>query len=140
MLPRANKLTSPAQFSRTIKGGQRAGARRVVVHYLDHAGEDVAQMGGPRFGLIVSKAVGNAVVRHRTSRRLRHICLSLLPEVPPTADVVIRALPRAGDSTSAELAQDITKALAHARRKQSRAFEKDNHVPSAAAQPRRNRG
>lgn len=130
MLPRANKLTSPAEFTRTIRGGQRSGTKRVVVHYRDHAGEEVAQVGGPRFGLIVSKAVGNAVIRHRTSRRLRHICLGLLPDVSCTADIVIRALPSAGGSTSDELMQDLKKALDHAQRKAARAAERVQHVPS----------
>lgn len=68
---------------------------------------------GPRFGLVVSKAVGNAVVRHRTSRRLRHICLNVIAEhaLTPTTDVVIRALPPAGFADSAQLAHDVHKAL-----------------------------
>lgn len=67
--------------------------------------------GGPRFGLIVSKAVGNAVNRHRTSRRLRHVCARLTDDLPVSANVVIRALPRAGDATSAQLERDIRRAL-----------------------------
>ena len=69
MLPAHLKLTSPTQFRRTIKGGQRAGSRTLVVHVNDTPAEVAAT--GPRFGLVVSKAVGNAVVRHRTARRLR---------------------------------------------------------------------
>lgn len=49
----------------------------------------------PRVGLIVSKAVGNAVVRHQLSRRLRHTCRELLPSMPSGVDIVIRALPGA---------------------------------------------
>lgn len=49
----------------------------------------------PRVGLIVSKAVGNAVVRHQLSRRLRHTCRELIPSMPSGVDIVIRALPGA---------------------------------------------
>ena len=116
MLPKQHKLSSPTDFSRTIKRGRRAGSRTVVVHLLDHstgpdAGADPVHQGGPRVGLIVSKAVGNAVIRHRTSRRLRHVCAGLFDSLPATADLVIRALPAAGAASSGELERDIRRAV-----------------------------
>ncbi|APT93558.1 ribonuclease P [Corynebacterium phocae] len=120
MLPAHHKLTSPVQFRKAIKGGKRAGSRTVVIHYLDYNrgenNEAEVDASGPRFGLVVSKAVGNAVVRHRTSRRLRHICMSLIPTLPATVDIVIRALPASGTASSAELEKDLRKALTKARR------------------------
>ncbi|QPK79164.1 ribonuclease P protein component [Corynebacterium lizhenjunii] len=114
MLPPQHKLTSPAQFRRCFKEGKRAGSRTVVVHYrdqtLEHHPAEVAAT-GPRFGLVVSKAVGNAVVRHRTSRRLRHVLRQLAPQLPPHADIVVRALPASADASSAKLAADLRKAL-----------------------------
>jgi ribonuclease P protein component len=62
-------------------------------------------------GFVVSKAVGGSVVRHRVARRLRHLMRERLGFLPPTVDVVIRALPRAGMSTSIELAGDLDSAL-----------------------------
>lgn len=44
-------------------------------------------------GFVVSKQVGNAVHRNRVKRRLRH--LALAQPTPFTADVVVRALPKA---------------------------------------------
>lgn len=114
MLPKQHKFTSPADFGRTIKRGRRAGTRTVVVHMLDRStGPDagIAQQGGPRVGLIVSKAVGNAVIRHRTSRRLRHVCAGLFDLVPGSTDLVVRALPPSGAASSADLERDIRKAL-----------------------------
>lgn len=61
----------------------------------------------PRFGLIVSKAVGNAVARHATSRKLRHAIIELLPQFPDNADVVIRALPPSAKASLDELIADI---------------------------------
>lgn len=110
MLPKQHKFTSPAEFSRTIKRGRRAGTRTVVVHFHE-PDAPVAQQGGPRVGLIVSKAVGNAVIRHRTSRRLRHVVAALFDALPPTADLVIRALPASGAASSHDLDRDIRKAL-----------------------------
>ncbi|GGO13113.1 ribonuclease P protein component [Corynebacterium marinum] len=114
MLPKQHKFTSPAEFSRTIKRGRRAGTRTVVVHLVDRStGPDaeIAHQGGPRVGLIVSKAVGNAVIRHRTSRRLRHVCAGLFGLMPATTDLVVRALPPAGAASTADLERDIRKAL-----------------------------
>lgn len=74
--------------------------------------------GGPRCGLIVSKAVGNAVARHRTSRRLRHVLAKLIAEIPARYDLVIRALPAAGEASSAELEKDLRKALAKSEKTQ----------------------
>ncbi|WP_257158997.1 ribonuclease P protein component [Corynebacterium cystitidis] len=115
MLPTAHKLASSADFRRTMKTGTRAGSRTLVVHQATRTGNILR--GGPRFGLIVSKAVGNAVIRHRTSRRLRHICLGLVDKLDARTDIVIRALPAAGMATSAQLEQDFRAALRAALKK-----------------------
>ena len=70
-----------------------------------------ADGGGPRAGLVVSKAVGGSVVRHRVSRRLRHLLAPRLGDLPPGAMVVIRALPPAAGATSSELADDLDTGL-----------------------------
>lgn len=115
MLPKRHKLTSPTEFKRTIKGGRRAGSRTLVVHVRDRSTEpgdpDPSLTGGPRFGLVVSKAIGNAVARHSTSRKLRHTAHALVDKLPRATDVVIRALPAAGAANSAQLAADLAKAL-----------------------------
>ena len=114
MLPAHHKLTSPAEFHRTIKKGSKAGSRTVVVHVLDRTAtcpDAPVATTGPRFGLVVSKAVGNAVVRHRTSRRLRHVCMTFIPKLPASVDVVIRALPASATASSEQLEKDLAKAL-----------------------------
>ena len=65
----------------------------------------------PRVGLIVSKAVGNAVARHQLSRRLRHTCRELLPTIPNNVDIVIRALPGSQFVPSACLEKWFTEAF-----------------------------
>jgi ribonuclease P protein component len=67
--------------------------------------------GTPRAGLVVSKAVGGSVVRHRVSRRLRHLLAPRLGELPSGAMLVVRALPAAADATSAELGDDLDDGL-----------------------------
>ncbi|MGF0314303.1 ribonuclease P protein component [Nocardia fluminea] len=117
MLPEPYRLHHRAEFSRTVRRGQRIGRRDLVVHVLTHAYDDVAdgdslvRVGGPRFGLIVSKAVGNAVVRHRVARRLRHMCAQVVDELPVGTDVVIRALPGAATADSVELLRQLRTGL-----------------------------
>lgn len=64
-----------------------------------------------RAGFVVSKAVGNAVVRNRVKRRLRHLVRERLSQLPAGSLVVVRALPGAGDAGLDELARDLDAAL-----------------------------
>ena len=95
----------------------RAGSRTLMVHM--HQRGDVVIQGGPRFGLVVSKQVGNAVTRHAVSRKLRNVVLQreLVDKFERSFDVVIRALPPAAAATSDELARDLEKALDKAQKK-----------------------
>lgn len=65
----------------------------------------------PRAGFVVSKAVGNAVVRTAVKRKLRHLVRDRLAQLPPGSLVVVRALPGAGDADHAQLARDLDAAL-----------------------------
>ncbi|WP_243790642.1 ribonuclease P protein component [Saccharopolyspora gloriosae] len=64
-----------------------------------------------RVGFVVSKAVGNAVLRHRVTRRLRHLMRDRLPLLPAGTLVVVRALPPAANAPSRELGSDLDAAL-----------------------------
>lgn len=57
----------------------------------------------PRVGFVVSRAVGNAVVRNRTKRRLRAAVATRLAGIPAGVDVVVRAQPAAANLSFAEL-------------------------------------
>jgi len=89
---------------------RRAGTPLLVVHCA--ARTDSSHP--PRVGLVVSKALGNSVVRHRVSRRLRHLAASRLSTLAPSTDVVVRATPAAAGATSAELGAALDQALSRA--------------------------
>ena len=81
----------------------------MVVHALT---PDVPTLDTPsKVGFVVSKAVGNSVVRHRVYRRLRHVVKPHLGSMPPGTNVVVRALAPAASATSAELDADFSSAL-----------------------------
>lgn len=107
MLPAAHRLTDPAAFSDTVRSGVRAGSRVLVVHLRVDAGSPGESSTPARVGLVVSKAVGGAVVRTRVKRRLRHQMAALLPMLPMGSITVVRALPPAASATSAELAEEL---------------------------------
>jgi ribonuclease P protein component len=71
----------------------------------------------PRAGFVVSKGVGNSVVRHAVARKLRHLVRPRLALLPHGAHLVVRALPGAGAATSTQLGADLDAALQRALRK-----------------------
>ena len=76
-----------------------------------HAAAGVAPQS--RVGFVVSKAVGGAVVRNRVKRRLRHLVAAELPGTSAPRDVVVRALPAAG-TTSTRVSSDLSSAWSQA--------------------------
>ncbi|BCJ43622.1 ribonuclease P protein component [Actinoplanes ianthinogenes] len=113
MLAATQRLRRSADFAAAIRGGRRAGRGTLVVHLLI---DEPAHATTARAGFVVSKAVGNAVVRNKVRRRLRHLVRPLLAELPPGASLVVRALPPAAQAGFADLATDLEGALASARR------------------------
>ena len=88
----------------------------MVLHYLPErpvtpTPGDAGATGGPRAGFVVGKAVGNSVVRHRVTRRLRAVVLEQLHRLPASADLVVRARPEAATASSADLRRDLTAGL-----------------------------
>lgn len=74
----------------------------------------IAQDNERRCGFVVSKAVGGSVTRHKVTRRLRHLCGELYPQLPPGSRLVVRALPAAAVASFAEL-RDSARAFAESK-------------------------
>lgn len=108
MLPAPSRLRSHGDFTSAVRGrgrrSARAGSRLLVVHATT---ADTRTGQPPRVGFVVSKAVGGAVVRNRTKRRLRELVRVRLHRLPLGTDVVVRANPAAGTATSRELADAL---------------------------------
>lgn len=109
MLPAAHRLIDSDSFRVTVRSGRRCGSRTLVVHLDEQAPGQPA-----RVGFVVSKAVGNAVVRNRVKRRLRHLTREHLPalaELPGSAVLVVRALPGSAIASYPELDADLRRCL-----------------------------
>lgn len=125
MLPRRHRLTSPADYRAVLRGDgrrrrRRAGTDLLVVHLALPEDPEPAAVQPltttppthpPRVGFVVSRAVGNSVVRHRVVRRLRAQVAERTPRLPAGADLVVRARPEAALASSAQLGSDLDHAL-----------------------------
>jgi ribonuclease P protein component len=117
VLPSENRLRRREDFATATRRGRRAGRPHLVVHLScgtdPHAAERSVPEDAPppRAGFVVSKAVGNAVVRNRVQRRLRHLMRDRLTRLPAGSLVVVRALPGAGDAAYDQLARELDAAL-----------------------------
>ncbi|GAB3811549.1 ribonuclease P protein component [Tessaracoccus terricola] len=111
MLPKDRRLTRPGEFTGAFRSAARAGTPSVVVH-MHRLDNDPPE--STRVGFVVSKKVGNAVVRNRVKRRLRHLAAGRT--TPFAADVVVRALPPAAAEPE-RLVADFESAWSRAERK-----------------------
>ncbi|MCF2707200.1 ribonuclease P protein component [Arcanobacterium haemolyticum] len=115
-------MRNSADFARALRGA-RGAASRVVVSIETNNQADLHPV---KVGFVVSKSVGNSVVRHRVYRQLRHLLRARLDRFTPGSLVVVRALPGAAHSSSEAIGADIDVAL----RKAFRKIERHNPSPT----------
>lgn len=105
MLSQANRLTESDDFRRVVGRGQKAGCSTLVV-YLAEGDRSV-----PVAGVVVSKTVGNAVIRNHVKRQLRHLTRERLDVLPRGGMLVVRARPAAAGASFGELRKDFARCL-----------------------------
>jgi ribonuclease P protein component len=102
VLAKANRLVRANDYRNAVRRGSRFSAANSVVYIAPR--DDFLPV---RFGFIVAKTVGGAVIRNRVRRRLKAIGYELITRVDPGTDVVIRALPGAAEASWAVLRNEI---------------------------------
>jgi ribonuclease P protein component len=105
---RRHRLRSSADFARVMRSGERTAAPGLVLRYLAPGGSDV-----PRVGFAIGRALGKAVVRNRTRRRLREAVGPVLPAMR-SCDLVFVARADAIEAPSHELARTVADAVSTA--------------------------
>jgi len=101
-----NRLRTSTDFSTTVRSGVRNGRRNVVLYAAALAADEPS-----RIGFIVSKGVGNAVVRNLVKRRLREAGAASLREYGTGFAIVVRALPASATASWDQLLADYNAAL-----------------------------
>lgn len=104
MLPQQHRMRTKVQFSETTRSGVRQGRRNLVLYAVKKPAEPTLA------GFIVSKAVGNAVKRNKTKRRLREVVAPKIKASPTGYFLVVRALPASAHASWNELATDFNTA------------------------------
>jgi len=104
MLPKQNRLTSTKDFQNVTKTGVRVYSDIAVIYALANP----TSQKNSEVGLIVSKVVGNSVVRHKVSRHIRNVVKEILETIPGNIQIVIRALPKITEIEFSELSKMIT--------------------------------
>ena len=103
--PKSARLLRRREFLLLSDQGSPVRSRHFTLLYFHHEGPS------PRLGITVSRKVGNAVARNRVKRLLREF-FRLNQERFPAGDWVIIGRPGADRLRYAELAEELTRALA----------------------------
>ncbi|CAD6011740.1 Ribonuclease P protein component [Agreia sp. COWG] len=110
MLAHANRITTADDYRGVVRRGSRFVSPNAVTYLrVPKIGQSAAD--APRFGFIVAKSVGIAVTRNKVRRRLKAASYSILPQLKPGTDVVIRALPGAASQPYGVLCQELVASL-----------------------------
>ncbi len=105
MLAKANRIVRGADYQAVVRRGARIRGGYTLTYVAPNGG------GVVRFGFIVGKTVGGAVVRNRVRRRLKAAAHQLLPQVPAGHDVVVRAFPACAQAPWSTLLEELTHAV-----------------------------
>lgn len=138
MLPAQHRMRNSVQFARATRHGAKAGRKTLVLYATPVA------TGPTLIGFIVSKAVGNSVMRNKIQRKLRHLSADSLTHYPDGYYFVVRALPAAATASYEQLSHDYTSALESALTKLSpnkttTAAQSPDAVDAPTPQPREER-
>ena len=103
-------MTRGEDYRQVVRNGTRVGGAYCITYAVRRSGDDTTDPA--RFGYIISKAVGNAVVRNRTRRRMKFVTDELLRAGVSDVDIVFRALPASANAGFAELQQEMLRSVA----------------------------
>jgi len=108
MLPRRNRLRGSTQLAR-LRASGRIWRHPLAVLLVNENGLD-----NSRFAFIVSRRVGNAVIRNRAKRRIRECVRRHIDEINGGRDCLVIARPGIVQASAAELETAVMDLLSRA--------------------------
>ncbi len=114
VLTKTHRVRSGADFKTTVRRGRRVTSDHAVIYVVGDSTVGESLSPPTRFGFIVSKAVGGAVVRNLMRRRLRSAARELLATCDRGNTVVVRMLPGSAALSWGALSFEISAAVAKA--------------------------
>lgn len=103
-----HRLRHNDDFRTVTRHGVRAAKSHVVAHLLILEDENLKRIQAePRVGFVVSKKVGNSVVRSRVKRRMSAIMRQHLSELPAYSCLVLRSQPGINELSHEQLVHEL---------------------------------
>jgi ribonuclease P protein component len=106
-----HRLRRKTDFDAVYKTGRTTSDRLLVVRVRSRAD---ATAEPARLGYVTTRALGNAVTRNRTKRRLRAAAHALKNDIAPGLDIIISARKPAATEPYATLARSVRTLLTRA--------------------------
>ena len=103
------RLRKHADYQRVYKASRKQFARQMAYFFAlrDEVTAAHSDTTGPRIGLTVPKALGNAVARNRIKRRMRELVRAALPLLSAPVDLVLHPKRSAIDADFALLEREV---------------------------------
>jgi len=85
MLKQQNRLKKRKSFAYIHNKGKRVGNETLTLSFVP------ARVKAVKVGFSVSKKVGNSVIRHRATRKMRAVARELIPQIAPNNTIIFTA-------------------------------------------------
>jgi ribonuclease P protein component len=100
--PRARRVRKRLDYLRIQNHGRRYSTPHLLVFAMSSSGPPAT-----RFGVTVSRKVGDAVTRNRVKRWVRESCRRWAGELPQSLDIVVVARPQAARAGFAPISTEL---------------------------------
>ena len=104
MLNTQNRLKKRKEFSYIYKKGTKVYGQHLCVFFVP------SKLSSPKIGISVANKVGNAVVRNKLKRQIRHIMREFVPMIK-NKNLIVMVYPEIVGTTFADLKTNIQKTL-----------------------------